>query len=156
MLPIPPGTHWSDAKPLILPGAAAMGATGCTQPVKSRGAANAHGLSTTRGTRTKAKKAIEQPKVVPMGNGLLFAIPQPGEALTMPAKAKPTKEKIVREKRKSDPRLVAAARELRDRWLEHVNGEGTLPSAAKYELAVALPGRTTLIDAATTLPLLAA
>jgi hypothetical protein len=25
---------------------------------------------------------------------------------------------------KNDPKLVAAARELRDRWLEHVNGDG--------------------------------
>src|SRR5688500_8163903 len=33
--------------------------------------------------------------------------------------SKPAKKK--REKIKADPKLVAAARELRDRWLEHVN-----------------------------------
>ena len=31
--------------------------------------------------------------------------------------------------------LVAAARELRDRWLERVNGEGfALPQAGKYDV----------------------
>jgi hypothetical protein len=37
---------------------------------------------------------------------------------------------------KVDPKQIAAARELRDRWLEQVNaGQYDLPSAAKYDLA---------------------
>jgi hypothetical protein len=41
-----------------------------------------------------------------------------------------------REKRKTDPRLIAAARELRDRWLEAVDRDPDLilPSG-KYDLA---------------------
>jgi hypothetical protein len=48
-----------------------------------------------------------------------------------------------REKKKCDPRLVAAARELRDRWLEHVNaGELTLEGAGKYDVVRVLPSPT--------------
>ena len=37
---------------------------------------------------------------------------------------------------KADPKLVAAARELRDRWLEQVNaGELLLEGAGKYDVA---------------------
>jgi hypothetical protein len=45
-------------------------------------------------------------------------------------------------KRKNDPRLVAAARELRDRWLERVNrgeNEQLLPSRGKYDVTACLP-----------------
>jgi hypothetical protein len=36
---------------------------------------------------------------------------------------------------KNDPRLVAAARELRDRWLEQVNREGFALPAGKYDVS---------------------
>jgi hypothetical protein len=37
---------------------------------------------------------------------------------------------------KNDPRLVAAARELKDRWLEEINSGRYLPMAnGKYDLA---------------------
>ncbi|HSV14657.1 MAG TPA: hypothetical protein VLI90_10375 [Tepidisphaeraceae bacterium] len=40
---------------------------------------------------------------------------------------------------KSDPKLVAAAREWRDRWLERVNAGQYLPAAeGKYEVSRAL------------------
>ena len=45
-------------------------------------------------------------------------------------------------KAKNDPKLVAAARELRDRWLEKVNapvGAPILESNGKYEVSRALP-----------------
>jgi hypothetical protein len=44
----------------------------------------------------------------------------------------------VREKKqkvKNDPKLVAAARELRDRWMEKVNAEGLMLPAAKYDVS---------------------
>jgi hypothetical protein len=41
---------------------------------------------------------------------------------------------------KNDPRLVAAARELRDRWLERINADpSALLSNGKYEVCKALP-----------------
>jgi hypothetical protein len=56
-------------------------------------------------------------------------------------KSKPKPQK--KPKRKADPKLVAAARELRDRWLERVNtpavgtpavGTGVIASAGKYDV----------------------
>ena len=43
---------------------------------------------------------------------------------------------------KADPKLIAAARELRDRWLEHVNGSGRagLISQGKYDVSRCLDG----------------
>ena len=56
--------------------------------------------------------------------------------------------KVKREKVKCDPKLVAAARELRDRWLEHVNGgEMVLEGAGKYDVTRALPEAPTLLKA---------
>jgi hypothetical protein len=38
------------------------------------------------------------------------------------------------------PNLIAAARELRDRWLEHVNsGQTLIDDAGKYDVTRALP-----------------
>jgi hypothetical protein len=55
---------------------------------------------------------------------------------------KPERARVPKTKVKADPKLVAAARELRDRWLERVNegrgGGGLLPSG-KYDVARALP-----------------
>ena len=52
----------------------------------------------------------------------------------------------IREKKpkiKADPKLVAAARELRDRWLEHVNsGRAVIESVGKYDVTRALPDVT--------------
>jgi hypothetical protein len=40
---------------------------------------------------------------------------------------------------KNDPRLVAAARELRDRWLEQVNADpSALSSQGKYDVSKGL------------------
>jgi hypothetical protein len=47
-----------------------------------------------------------------------------------------SRESGVRPRVKNDPRLVAAARELRDRWLEHVNADRSiLLSEAKYDVS---------------------
>jgi hypothetical protein len=54
-----------------------------------------------------------------------------------------------RVKTKCDPELVAAARELRDRWLERVNaGEHLLAGDGKYDVSRALVARsaTALVD----------
>jgi hypothetical protein len=42
---------------------------------------------------------------------------------------------------KNDPRLVAAARELKDRWLEEINSGRYLPMAnGKYEVSRGIEG----------------
>jgi hypothetical protein len=57
----------------------------------------------------------------------------PKDALPEPAQ-KPKREP--RPKVKNHPKLVAAARELRDRFLEHVNSGAFLPEAqGKYDVS---------------------
>ena len=61
--------------------------------------------------------------------GLRFAPPPE------PKPAKPKRQK--RPKQKNDPKYVAAARELRDRYLEQMNSGALLPPAAqgKYDVS---------------------
>jgi hypothetical protein len=81
---------------------------------------------------------------------------------TAPAPPTPALEKPARPKRKAiknDPRLVAAARELRDRWLEKANDDPTtiLPEG-KYDVSRALIDPTNpmqIASALSPLPMLA-
>jgi hypothetical protein len=127
-LPIPPGKHWSDELPLILPGT-----TRDEQP-KLEG-------PKTRQPRRKPEPKKPASDLISEG-GMKFDFAKPADAA--PAKAEKA-EKAKRERKrkaKNDPKLVAAARELKDRWLEHVNAGGMmLESAGKYELC-----RTTNLD----------
>src|SRR5947209_2335571 len=130
VLPIPPGTHWSDAKPLILPREEAP------TPALPRG--TGRGSEAGRAEKPKVKGPSRSVAVASRG-GLWFAPPK----LEAKAEEKPAKAaKGPRTKRKHDPRLVAAARELRDRWLERVNaGAAALPVArGKYEVRRGIEG----------------
>jgi hypothetical protein len=128
VLPIPPGTHWSDAKPLVLPEAPKelVGQVlTCREPKK-------------RQVKTCPTETALQPKPIKR-NGLMFDIPKQGELLLEAMPVKAAKPKTPKVKRVCDPRLVSAARELRDRWLEQVNsGQARIESAGKYEVARAL------------------
>jgi hypothetical protein len=119
VLPIPPGTHWSDAKPMILPRE--------ETPRKQL-----------PGKKAKIAPKLAMPRNTSIAMGAMrFAPPPP------PVKEKPKADeqpKPKREKRKNDPRLIAAARELRDRWLEQVNADPSLIlPQGKYDVARALP-----------------
>jgi hypothetical protein len=47
----------------------------------------------------------------------------------------------IRPSAKNDPRLVAAARELKDRWLEEINSGRYLPMAnGKYDVSRGIEG----------------
>ncbi len=120
VLPIPPGTHWSDAKPLILPGKLEES----KQVLEKK-----HGRDA---RATKKAKTIEKPALI-RRNGLTFDIPKQGEQLPEAKCAKEVKAKPQRVKQQCDPRLVAAARELRDRWLEQVNAVPLLDEG-KYDV----------------------
>jgi len=106
VLPIPPGTHWSDAKPLILPGDG------------ERKQLNHEDAKPTK----KEKKIVSSSNPSSPGGeksslgGLRFGAPKPAATIEKPKREKKPKPK-------HDPRLVAAARELKDRWLEQVNAE---------------------------------
>lgn len=132
VLPIEPGTHWSDVKMIVLPGSPPMepGAPtalpiGEVEPKPKRSAAK------------KPKPATKRPAYVAPG-GLWVAPPKPTAEEIKAAKAAEPKPK--REKQKNDPKLVAAAREFRDRYLDEVNsGRHMLESAGKYEVSRQLP-----------------
>jgi hypothetical protein len=126
VFPIPPGTHWSDAKPIVLPGGG-MGGSPMVLEHKEK-----------HGRAARATKPAIDPSSIAAG-GLRFAMPKPEVA-----EVKPTREP--KKKVKHDPLLIAAARELRDRWLERVNADPSiLTSSPKYDVARALesaPQRT--------------
>jgi hypothetical protein len=130
VLPIPPGTHWSDAKPIVLPGAEKRQLE--NKPPRVRAA--------------KVKGPVV-PKGAIVGGGLRFgsavAPVSAGGELAMVE----TPKREARKKEKNHPRLVAAARELRDRWMEQVNADpAALLSEGKYDVSRAL------IDARVTAP----
>jgi hypothetical protein len=91
-----------------------------------------------RAAREKAKPAATR--------GLFFSLPKPARAKReKPAGPKPAT--------KNDPKLVSAARELRDRYLEHVNSNDGLPAPrGKYEVSRQLPppeaGEPPMLEAA--------
>ena len=67
--------------------------------------------------------------------GWSFSPPVPATAAAV---EKPKRER--KPKAKADPKIVAAARELRDRWLERVNaGAYVFEDAGKYDVSRALP-----------------
>ncbi len=116
VFPIPPGTHWSDAKPIVLPSIVVV------EPQQAALPANAR-------PRAARKRIVKRLPSQPL-RGFVFqsaVVPQ------APAE-KPKREK--RQRVKNDPQLVAAARELRDRWLERVNADPSfLISHGKYDLS---------------------
>ena len=131
VLPIPVGTHWSEVVPVAMPGEEA-----------------AKALPAARRSAAKKAKPVEARRTV-RSNGMSFDVPKPGvtpAAETAVVRAEP---KAKREKVKSDPALVAFARELRDRWLERVN-ETPLLGVEKYAVSRAMTG--TANQVAPTLP----
>jgi hypothetical protein len=132
VFPIPPGVHWHDAMPKVLPEERVSG-------VGSR--VSGEDNKRLPGSSRNPKPDTRNPSPPTLGR-LVFARPAEKKA------AKPKREK--KPKLKNDPRLVAAARELRDRWLEQINADPSgLLSAGKYNVSRALPAdaapmRTTL------------
>lgn len=132
-LPIPPGTHWSDAKPAVLPGIEeALNALPDGEAEAPRPKRTPQGK--------KGSDAAKRPS-----NGLWFAPPEATPAEKRAAKAAQKKAKQPR--RRNDPKLVAAARELRDRYIEQINDGLLLPPSAcgKYDVSRALEGAPTAL-----------
>jgi GNAT superfamily N-acetyltransferase len=120
VLPIPPGVSWWDEMPRILPQAG-------NPKLETR---NPKQISLKSRRRSNV---TNPPRYGISATKLHFGAP-----------AAPTAVKARRVTAKSDPKLLAAARELRDRWLEEVNCGGELPNhMPKYHLTrpAALPRR---------------
>jgi hypothetical protein len=131
VLPIPPGTHWSDAKPIVLPGAEEPKQIEGPKPKRDR----------------KPAPAPARPSARTLGAPRLVGVSSPPAAAAELAKAR-AKGRERKPRRKNDPKLVAAARELRDRWLEQVNaGEYSLEAAGKYDVVRALPAAPSSLKA---------
>jgi len=131
VFPIPPGVHWRDAMPRILPGAERDEAK--QLPPERR----AHG---------RDAHATKKQRLPASGLGRLqFA------AAVAPKGQKHKREP--KKKVKNDPRLVAAARELRDKYLEHFNAQRLLPAAnGKYDVSRALEAAPMKVQVNPTLP----
>jgi hypothetical protein len=69
---------------------------------------------------------------------LSFDIPKQGDSVAAVQTQREPKQKTPHLTPKNDPRLVAAARESRDRWLEQVNATPFL-SHGKYEVTRPVP-----------------
>jgi len=180
VLPIPPGTHWRDAKAVLLPGPPEGG--GAVEDDASGGPKLLPGGAPVRPRpeQGEAKKKVSVARKaaiarsrskhlggVPAGKAAIIsqggvryidradAPPEPPED-EAPRKSRTRKP---RPRRKHDPKYVAAARELRDRYLEEMNSPGSdfaLPPAAhgKYDVSRQLEAaptqleQTPLLDAA--------
>ena len=140
VLPIPFDTHWNEVMPMVLPGQERAG-----------------------GGQLKEKKA-RQPKskrpVLPEPPPSVFTLAKKDKPALVrrmsfaPSPAKPTatavevlplagepaqkKQRTRGPKAKNDPKLIAFARELRDRWVEQI-GDQPLLANGKYDVARALP-----------------
>ncbi len=126
VLPIPPGTHWSDAKPVILPGMELM----------NKALPKPETTPKVRTPRAKKEPAplVEKRTACQISKSRLSFTPAKVEELQVQIPM----EKKKREKKpraKFDPKLVAKARELRDRYLEEYNDPiNALESSGKYNL----------------------
>jgi hypothetical protein len=157
VLPIPPGTHWRDAKPLVLPGLPAVepkdelpktlpgGAPVRTRPESASGMTKARVAAIAR-SKSKHLQGTPAGKVAVVSAGGLRYIERadapPPEEINPPKPKRPKKPR-----QKNDPKFIKAARELRDRYLEQVNTGLLLPGdagAAKYDVS-----RPRNLDAAT-------
>ncbi len=116
VFPIPPGTRWSDAKPIVLPGMERKEETPKRLP----------------GPRVKPAPVVRRETHVAVMGGVRFIDTQEKMKVEKP-KPEP------RKKLKNDPMYVAAARELRDRYLERINTE-PLVLQGKYDVCKALRG----------------
>jgi len=120
VFPIPPGLHWSDEMPVLK----------VTNP-------NPKQIRSANAAPPAPLKAppLPPPRRVQFGSRPTRSMPQPPPATenpkprTKPPADKPPAAKI-------DPKLITGARELRDRYLEHINSPGNDPAPKmKYEVS---------------------
>jgi GNAT superfamily N-acetyltransferase len=142
VLPIPIGTHWRDVMPIVLPGMQAEPEIPKTlpggMPVRPRPeqpkVTTPQRLQIIR-SQSKHLKGVPAGKAAVIVGGRIRYV----ERADFVPEAEPPKPKRPRKPAaKNDPKLITAARELRDRFLEHIN-TAPLLSKGKYAVARALP-----------------
>ncbi len=146
VLPIPPGTHWSDAKPIVLPHGERSGAATEEAKLLDHEAQRLERQYKEAVKKQQASKAgvVERVKTVESG-GLRFARPQQAAAVegagvmdarATAAKVKEAKRAAKQAKKKFDPVQESFARELKDRWLEEVVARPELIATGREKYAV--------------------
>ena len=146
VLPVPPGVHWSEVRGAVLPGTEMPD----NQAPQLKPATAQRSISSGKASKNKEASKLkgQAPKGASRGrtlSGWRFAPLLPAA----PAAAAAVAPEAIIEAgglpkrspaRKNDPKLVAAARELRDRWLEEVNAGRYLPvGRGKYEVGTLSP-----------------
>ncbi len=161
VLPIPEGQHWGETRPQVLPElpATAQDAAIEKDAIETNDPAVpdeelvgkkqwTDGIEEREDGLYEGKKRLMTADMMrreqgTYPGGLFMKLPGTKLVKELPRPLPRKRKKAKRVKRKHDPRLANAARDLRDRWLRHVNDAGLLlPTAAKYdvgrrELAVA-------------------
>ncbi|MGI9013707.1 MAG: GNAT family N-acetyltransferase [Phycisphaerales bacterium] len=147
VLPMPPGSHWSDVKPLILPGIPVLNED---DPALALPGAEAEVKSAAGPTRQrKQKKAAERGKhalkaVRPSisRGGLRFPTAAEQEASKVQAEedaVKKAKKKRAKVKKQYHPQYLEAARDLCAAFLEELQMDGgdrlLAPPAGKYDVS---------------------
>jgi hypothetical protein len=132
VLPIPPGKHWSDEMPVLQ--VTDEGGGPCPERVEGMKDDKVARAPRRRlpmdpppasGPRPISARQFGGPSSAPP------SVPQPQAAVD-----KPKRERVAKPKVNLDPQLIAKARELRDRYLEHVNSEPhALRAIGKYEVS---------------------
>nr|MBA3272442.1 hypothetical protein [Chthoniobacterales bacterium] len=127
VLPIPPGLHWSDPMPVLVPDA----------PEAPQAPHETQRAIEKRDPQPQAT-APATVKQAPVRQRAQFSPPSanPETVVTRVSLGKPRKAK--QPKVNVDPQLINKARELRDRWLEKVNDLPML-AGGKYAVSRALP-----------------
>jgi hypothetical protein len=155
VLPIPMGTHWRDAKPIVLPTNTVEPEMPKTlpggAPVRPRPesaapkVSNSQKLAIIRSQSSHLKGLPPGKAAVVTAGGIRYIERGDYEPQPEPTKLKrPPKPRA-----KNHPKLVAAARELRDRALEQINsGEWSLAQLGKYDVSRQLIAPPTAPDAA--------
>lgn len=145
VLPIPPGTHWRDAKPVLLPGVTPEPERPLTlpggAPVRPRPeqpkVSTARKMAVVR-SQSKHLQGLPPGKAAIITAGGIRYIDRGDH---VPEVEPPKPKRVAKPRAKNDPKHVAAARELRDRYLEHINTPaGALPDCGKYDVSRAMEG----------------
>ena len=153
VLPIPPGTHWSDAKPIVLPEGSRQEREAVKQLESEVARLEREKKDTVRrkqreAAAARAKAAAPATNSIESG-GLRFG-PAPEVQRAQAAEAardaeiaaaaeaeiSAVKRRVKAAKKKFDPAQEAFARELKDRWLEQVLAEPGLLAPVREKYAV--------------------
>jgi hypothetical protein len=150
VLPIPPGVSWRDEMPVLLPNA------GEELPIEDGRSPNEEKAARRRGRVVTGSSSNRQSLIakrqssppvrarVQFGPPGMMPIEPVAEKPAEPVAVEPSAMMLAKPRRKAkkaDPAMIAAARELRDRWLDEVNAGRFLPAGnGKYAVGRAIGG----------------